>query len=195
MKAKLSLLGILILLCSIPAISQNEKDNIYSGGMLLLQPGYAFTENRHQEIQDPSLGVGGILRFYFHKHLTVGIYGGTQRVNYNSSNSENSYLNLGYGGPFLGFTQKKGKIRYTLSAFVGGGTVKNLHIENQSDNLLSEAYLYKNSTLIISPILSLDYALTQRLNLTFQTVCLSGKFDGDKTLYNPVFQIGVLFCR
>lgn len=189
------LFGYILLMIGISAFSQNAGKNIYSGGMLILQSGYTITENRHQEIKHVSFGIGGILRFYFCKYFTVGIYGGTQKIKYNSTNSQSSYINLGYGGPLLGFSQKTGKIRYTVSAFIGGGKVKNLHIESQNDNMLIEAYLYKNSTIVISPILSFDYAMSQRLFLTLQTVCLVAKLNNDNTLYNPAFQIGVLFYR
>ena len=175
--------------------SQESDKNIYSGGMLIVQPGLIFTENNHQKIEDNSLGLGGILRFYFFKNLTAGIYGGTIRTNYSSKQSESSYLTLGYGGPFFGYSITNKRMRYTLSAFVGSGTIKNLHIENQLNSLLEEAYLYKHSSLVISPILSVDFALSQRLLLSLQSVCLYTKFDNDKKLYNPSIQLGILFNR
>jgi len=187
------LLLIIILFCiAKPVFSQNLNENTFSGGMLILQPGYTFAENNHQTIKDISFGVGGILRFYFLGYFTAGVYGGVQKTSYHSFNSKNSYINLSYGGPFVGLSHRTGKFRYTLSAFVGIGSVKNLHVENQNSDMLTDAYLYKNSATVLSPILSLDYALTQRLFLTAQTVCLTTKFDS-KTLYNPTFQIGILF--
>ena len=163
--------------------------------MLILQPGYTITENRHQKIKDVGFGIGGILRFYFYGYFTAGIYGGTQRTKYTSTHAENSYINLGYGGPFLGFSRKAGKFRYTVSAFAGKGTIRNLHIESQDNNVLTDAYLYKNATIVFSPILSLDYAMSQKLQLTLQTVCLTATFDDDKSFYNPAIQIGILFNR
>ncbi|PKP38998.1 MAG: hypothetical protein CVT98_03770, partial [Bacteroidetes bacterium HGW-Bacteroidetes-15] len=162
-----------ILICSfllftISAISQNSNSNLYSGGMLILQPGFTITKNNHQNIHSHNFGLGGILRFYFYEYFTAGIYGGTQRTRYDSPNSVNSYISIGYGGPILGFSRKIRKVRYTLSGFVGKGTIRNLHIESQSNNLLTDAYLYKHSTIVFSPILSVDYALSQRILLTMQ---------------------------
>lgn len=174
---------------------QAEKKGVYSGGMLLFQPGYTLTSNDFQDIKASSFAIGGILRMYFGKHLTAGIYGGTQKTTYPSTNSTNSYFNFGYGGPFVGLTHHSGKIRYTVSAFVGMGSIRNLHIESQNGETLTEAYLYQHSALVYSPILSLDYALTKRLSLTFQTLCLTGSFDGGKNFYNPTMQFGVLFNR
>lgn len=175
-------------------LSQNETSNIYSGGMLILQPGFTMTANEHQDIRDVSFSIGGILRMYFCDYFTAGIYGGSQKTGYITSGSENSYLNLGYGGPFLGISHKSGKFRYTASAFAGMGTFRNLHIESQDGNELTDADLYKSATVVYSPVLSLDYAITKRLYVTTQTICLMGKFEG-KSFYNPTFQLGILFSR
>lgn len=176
------------------ATAQEETKSLYSGGMLILQPGLTIAGNDHQDIREGSISVGGILRMYFCKYFTAGIYGGSQKTHYKTSGSENSYLNLGYGGPFVGFSHKSGKIRYTASAFAGMGSFRNLHIENQTGSFLSDANLYKASTVVCSPILSLDYAITKRIFVTVQTLCLMGKFE-KKSFYNPTFQLGILFSR
>jgi hypothetical protein len=174
--------------------AQDETSGIYSGGMLILQPGYTITQNYHQKIEDRGFGLGGILRFYFYDYFTAGINGGTQRTNYTSSDSENSYISLGYGGPFVGFSIKHKRLRYTASFFVGRGSVKNLHIQSQNGNTLTDAYLYYEKTLVTSPIISLDFELTKRLVITSQIVYLTARFQDDK-LYNPTFQLGLLFNR
>lgn len=174
--------------------AQDEKSGIYSGGMLILQPGYTITQNQHQKIEDRGFGLGGILRFYFYDYFTAGIYGGTQRTYYTSSDSENSYISLGYGGPFVGFSIKHKKLRYTASFFVGRGSVKNLHVESQNGNTLTDAYLYYEKTPVISPIISVDFQLSKRLVLTSQIVYHTAIFQDDK-LYNPTFQLGLLFSR
>jgi hypothetical protein len=177
------------------AYSQTPPKPVYSGGMLIFQPGYTLTTSNHQTLRDVSFGIGGLLRFYFLDYFTAGIFGGSQKTRYNSSNSENSYLNLGYGGPFLGFSHKSGKFRYTASLFAGKGSIKNLHIEKQNNQVLNEAYWYKYPVTVFSPILSLDYSLSQRLVLTLQTVYLTATYDGDKKLRNPTVQVGILFNR
>lgn len=177
------------------AFAQDEKPNIYSGGMLILQPGITTTTNNHQDIRDTSFGLGGILRFYLFNHFTTGIYGGTQRTGYQSSNSDNSNISLGYGGPFVGYSQKIGRFRLTASAFMGMGTIRNLHIESQNVNTLSDAHLYKYSAIVISPIISADFAVTQRLLLTVQGVYLNAHYNRGKRLQNPTLQIGILFNR
>ncbi len=174
--------------------AQEESTGIYSGGMLILQPGYTITQNHHQKIKDRGFGLGGILRFYFYDYFTAGIYGGTQRTNYTSSDSENSYISLGYGGPFVGFSIKHKRLRYTAAFFAGRGSVKNLHIESQNGNTLTDAYLYYEKTPVISPIISVDFELSKRLVITSQIVYLTANFQDD-VLFNPTFQLGLLFNR
>lgn len=186
---------VLFTFISLCGFSQTEKPAIYSGGMLIFQPGYTLNQNQHQEIRDLSFGIGGILRFYIGKSFTAGIYGGSQKTSYVSENSKSSYLHLGYGGPFVGFSKPYGNFRLTASAFVGGGRLKNLHVENQQGAVLEEAYFYEESTFVLSPVLSVDYSLTQRLLLSFQFVCLSAMYADNQVLYNPTFQLGILFNR
>ena len=127
-------------------------------------------------------------------YLTAGIYGGSQRTNYPTSGSENSYLSVGYGGPFIGLSHKSGKFRYTLSGFGGMGTVKNLHIVSQSANTLTQAFFSSTSAFVYSPLISFDYALTPKISFTIQGIYLVAKYEKN-TLYNPTLQFGILFNR
>lgn len=172
-----------------------DRKALYSGGMLLFQPGYTMASNDLQDIKASSMAIGGILRFYLGKYVATGIYGASQKTTYPTANSIQSYFNLGYGGPFLGITRQSGNYRYTLSAFAGMGSIKNLHIEQQNQETLTESYLYQHSFFVYSPMLSLDYALTKKLSLTFQAICLMGRYDGGKRLFNPTMQAGILFNR
>jgi hypothetical protein len=174
--------------------SQEDKKNLYSGGMLILQPGMTIAINEHQDIRRMSTAVGGILRFYFCDYLTAGLYGGSQKTNYPTAGSKNSYFNLGYGGAFFGYSQQFNKFRYTASLYAGMGAISNLHVSSQAENNLTDADLYKVSTFLYSPILSVDYALTRRIYATCQVVCLTGKYNASQ-FYNPVFQLGLLFSR
>lgn len=74
--------------------SQEEKKNLYSGGMLILQPGMTITSNEHQDIRHMSTAVGGILRLYFCNYLTAGLYGGSQKTNYPTAGSKTPTLIL-----------------------------------------------------------------------------------------------------
>ena len=175
--------------------AQEPKKDHYSGGMLFYQPGFTFAENGFQEIKNNSNAIGGILRFYFWDYFTCGVYGGSQTTHYNSNLSENSYMKLGYGGVFAGGSFKTGKWRFTASLFAGMGGVDNLHIESQLGSTLNDAYLYHYSVITFSPIISVDFYLTSKIALTFQTICLTSRTQDKKFFYNPTAQIGILFNR
>lgn len=184
-----------ILLPSGVALGQQQATSTYSGGMLFLQPGFTMTSNKHQKINDFNFGLGGILRLYLSDWLTTGVYGGTQKTGYTSANSDKSTLSLGFGGAFLGYSRQEKRLRYTASALVGRGNIHNLHIERQIGDFLSEAYLYDYPVWVFSPILSIDYALTQRLQLTVQGVCPIARYNDTRHIFNPTLQIGLLFSR
>lgn len=186
---------LIVLFAVSSTMAQETKKDHYSGGMLFYQPGFTFAENGFQEIKGNSNAIGGILRFYFWDHFTCGIYGGSQTTQYTSSGSENSYMKLGYGGLFAGGSFKSGRWRFTASLFAGMGGIDNLHIEHQTGQTLDNAYLFDYSVFTFSPILSVDFALTSKISLTFQTICLTSRTPEKQLFYNPSVQVGVLFNR
>jgi hypothetical protein len=184
----------IFILVTLQSISQDDK-YLYSGGMLLFQPGYSITQNSYQSIESLSFGIGGELRFYIKNHLTLGIIGGSQKTGYVSSGSENSYITLGYGGPFVGYTYFRNKLRFCASVSVAKGRIKNLHIENQTGVVLNNADYYSYSAWLAYPILSLDYMMTKKIAFTSQLIFLSAVYNENDLYFCPVFQIGVLFNR
>jgi hypothetical protein len=190
------ILTVLLLFCFLETYSQEKREKeLYSGGMLFLQPGLTITSNNQQEIKSNSFGIGGILRLYFFDHFTAGIYGGTQKTKYETAHSKNSYINLSFGGPFIGVSEKVNRFRISLSFCAGKGSVKNLHIESEYNHFLLISWYYKYPAFVITPLFSVDYSLTKRLQLTIQAVCPVAKYGNDRTFYNPTLQMGLLFNR
>ena len=175
-------------------MAQDTESNIYSGGMLIVQPGYLMADNTFGSINTFSTGIGGILRFYLGKHFTAGILGGNTGGHYNTQGSETSYLKLGYGGAFAGYSLRKNDWRFTSAVSIGGGSVKNLHVNEQIGNKLNDAHYFKYATPVVIPFISVDRSLTKRLYLTAQ---ISGIFFTENRVIhqNPVFQAGILFGR
>lgn len=176
-------------------LSAQQYKYIYSGGMLFFQPGYTMAENQYQKIESTGIGIGGILRFYISEHFCAGIYGGSQKTHYKSVGSENSYISIGYGGPFIGYTIFKNKFRFCASIGAGGGKIRNLHIENQTGTSLREADYFINSAFVFYPMLSFDYMMSQKIALTSQLICIGAVYNQNDLYFCPVFQIGILFNR
>jgi len=163
--------------------------------MLFLQPGYSIAENQNQKIRSMGFGIGGLLRFYIKDHLTLGVIGGSQKTGYKSSNSNNSYISLGYGGPFVGYTIGKEKFRFCAAVSIGRGKIKNLHIEDQDGTILKQSNYYSYSANVVYPMLSLDYYLTKKLAIVFQTIYLMAQYNKNDLYFCPVFQLGIVFNR
>lgn len=185
---------LIVLLLSLK-LSAQENKYIYSGGMLFFQPGYTITQNQYQNIDAPGFGIGGILRFYIGNHFCTGIYGGSQKTHYSSTGSENSYISLGYGGPFIGYTYFKNKLRLCLSVGAGGGKIRNLHIQTQTGSVLNQAEYFINSAFVAYPMISFDYMMTQKIAFTSQLICIGALYNQNDLYFCPVFQIGILFNR
>lgn len=176
-------------------LSSQENKNMYSGGMLFFQTGYVSASNSYQKINNFSTGIGGILRFYFKKHLTLGIHGGSNKAIYKSKNSENSYISFAYGGPFVGITAKKNKFRFCSSLGIGMGKLRNLHIESQTETVLNESELFFYSGVSLNPLLSFDYNFTEKIALTTQLMTIITLYNKNDLYFCPTLQIGVLFNR
>lgn len=190
---KLFLLLLLIWL-NLSCFSQ-EKKPLYSGGMLFLQPGITIAQNPHQDIINLGFGIGGILRFYVKDHFCLGLIGGSQKTKYSSVGSDNSYISLGYGGPMIGYTYFKNKLRFCVALSLGKGRIKNLHIQNQTGVLLTNADYYDYKAWVGYPMLSIDYMMTGKIALTSQLIFLGAIYNKNDLYFCPVFQIGILFNR
>jgi hypothetical protein len=184
-----------LLLCPFLVFAQETERPRYSGGMLIFQPGIAFAVNPRTSIRSYSSGIGGVLRLYFGPVFTSGLFGGTQNLTYVTAGSENSNLSLGYGGAFAGLSLSRQRLRYTFSLGFGGGSFKNLHIESQIGETLTDAVFYQRGVMVISPMASLDYHLSKRLSATLQMNSVYVPRSENQTYTNLSLQLGLLFRR
>ena len=195
MKQLFIIIIIVLSFINIVSAQEEEQKQLYSGGMLFLQPGYTITENQSQNIKSWGFGIGGFFRFYIKKHLTIGVIGGNQKTNYKSTNSENSYISLGYGGPFIGYTLAGKKIRFCGAISIGMGKIKNLHVENQDGTQLHPAYYYAYPAFVAYPIVSLDYRIMEKFSVVVQAIFLTAQYNKNDSYFCPLFQLGVAFSR
>jgi len=192
---KKSIVLILFLISFVFYVQAQDVKPLYSGGMLFFQPGYTISNNPYQDIESLGFGIGGISRFYPTEYLCVGVSGGSQKTNYNTQGSENSYISLGYGGPIVGYTFAKNKFRFCASVGFGKGRIKNLHISQQSGTVINDAGFYNFSAWVVYPIISFDYMLTKKISFTSQLINLTAAYNKNDLYFCPVFQLGILFNR
>lgn len=191
----LQLKVIFVSLLLVGTISAQEQKPLYTGGMLFLQPGYSIAENQYQNIESIGFGLGGFVRFYIKKHFIIGIIGGNQKTNYETTGSVNSYFSLGYGGIFFGYSQKLKRLRLSVAVSTGMGKIKNMHIEKQTGEKISSAYYYAHKTFVAYPVFSLDYSILEKLSAVAQMILLTAHYNKNDLYYCPSFQLGVAFNR
>ena len=169
---------IFILLCGILLVVQTNAQDVsskktsfqgYSGGMML-HSGYlsggAVGIHSHESIslQGAPFGIGGLLRFHVGKHLRIGGEGYNSTLHYGNNKS---YMTLSWGGLLVDNPWKLNKFTVFPGVTVGGGSVKNITVvNNHPDSSIEKDAIYrKYSTLVVSPFIGMEYALSPKMHL------------------------------
>jgi len=172
--------------------SQDACKNDKASISILIQPGFAYSENDFQKINTNCIGVGGLFRFYLPKKITVGITGGKSKARYASKNSDKSYVDLLNISPFAGYTNIKNKMRYTLAYGPGYGFIKNYHQNDIKSTNPADTFTNEHNTFTNTLLASVDMYLNKRMVFTFQLTHIYTRLN-KKTYHNPSLNMGVLF--
>ena len=111
------LLPILFFLTEVKA-QDTDKSVSFTGGMFVQPSIYLSDVPGHDGF---SFGLGGMLKFQMTDHFFLGGAGGTMHRNYETYGSENSYLDLGYGGLIGGWYNDFDKWRLSAHTFCRHG--------------------------------------------------------------------------
>jgi len=200
-KTLLSFLCIAIFLQVNAQNTENRKINFqgYSGGMMF-HTGYLFKGEINisdfQEkikIEGTPVGIGGLLRFHFGKHLRIGGEGYSSTLQYGKNKS---YMTLGWGGLLIDCQWKINKFTLFLGGTVGGGSVKNITVVNNLSTHTAEknAVYRKYSVMIVDPFLGMEYIITRRIQLITKMdyiLPVAGKKSDFAT--GPRIYVGIIF--
>jgi len=170
----------------------------YSGGMMLhtgyLSGGVVNTSNplEKTKIQGMSWGVGGCLRFHFGKHLRIGGEGYNSTLHYGKNKS---YIALSWGGLLADCQWRIDKFTVFLGGTIGGGSVKNITVLDNSTTGKNAAYR-KYPVMVATPFVGMEYTLTPRLRLIAKAdhVFSISKRQPDFATGIHVYA-GVVFCH
>ncbi|HNW50345.1 MAG TPA: hypothetical protein PKH79_04630 [Prolixibacteraceae bacterium] len=172
----------------------NEREH-FRGGMMF-HTGYLTNQLQGNEIKGICSGIGGKIVFPVMKHLRFGAEGYVSNHHYPESEG---FYKLGWGG-VLGEYQFRNK-RFTPVAgvTVGGGKVRDLYplAGNYSDNQVDEVIFKVYSTMIVAPHVSVEYKLTDHINLVSKVDYLfyPGIDYPDDVASGPRIYFGILFSR
>jgi hypothetical protein len=193
-KKKISFLPLFFCLFAFSQVQQNEK-RIFTGGMFY-HGGYVMNNRSHQQVKGISHGLGGKLAFHLGKHLRVGGEGYSSGYAYPGNHG--SYK-LGWGGLLAEFQTGTKKLVPVFSLTAGGGKVKDLYFVSGSvkDSNPDNVILRMNTMFLLTPSISLEYALTGHLNATLKADYIIGIDKPYKKdfVQGPRLYFGILFSR
>jgi hypothetical protein len=185
---------ILISLLLANGFAQGKREH-FKGGMML-HAGYLNNQLNNPEIKGLCTGIGGKIVFPLMKHLRLGTEGYVSSYNY--SNSEGFYK-LGWGGLLGEYQFWNKRFSPVIGITVGGGKIRDLYplTGNYHDNEPDGAIYKDYSTLIIAPYVSVEYGLTDHLNVVAKVDYLfyPGIDFQDYIARGPRLYIGILFSR
>ena len=172
-----------------------EGQRIFGGGMAV-QAGYTSLENEFGNFDGVIFGLGGRLHFYLGKLFRLGGAGAAVNLHYEDPGLKESYVRIGYGGITAEFTWCLGNWQISPGLLVGGASFSNLHIISESGGSMVNAFLDHRTTLVLSPIFTLERSLSDAISLMGMVDYLWGPDLGDKQhLGGPKVHIGVLFVK
>ncbi|PLX00951.1 MAG: hypothetical protein C0594_14935 [Marinilabiliales bacterium] len=187
-------LKLIVLLICFTASSFASEDKLFGGGMFI-ETGYWKVSTLYGDASGSPLGIGGKLHFQLSKHYRIGMMGAKTTLNYINIGLEGSYLQLGYGGLTGEAVYEKGDVIITGGFLFGGASINNLHLLNKTvPESVYSAQINHYTSLIFSPIVSVEYAATEKISLTLICDYLMGDKIAEDTKLGPKFRFGVIFA-
>lgn len=189
-----SIILLIFLALATTAFSQEEKKDIFCGGMFL-HTGYLTNTRTTENIDGLCEGLGGQLSFFVGDNLRIGTEGYASTAKYKGD----GFYKLGWGGLMFGYEFNKWKLIPVISCTIGGGSVKDLYIinANTTDNNPDNVIFRKYSVMLISPSLSFEYPLTSIIHIVTKFDYVLSLSSNNKTDYanGPRAYVGVLFNK
>lgn len=185
-----------IVLLSFQGFCFDVKEERTFGGGMAIQAGYTSLENEFGNFDGVIFGMGGRLYFYLGKLIRIGGAGAAVKLLYEDPGLKESYVRIGYGGLTAEFTWRLGDWQISPGLLIGGAGFSNLHVISKSGGDTVDAFLDHRTTLVLSPIITLERSLTDAISLMGMIDYLWGPDLGDKQhLGGPKVHIGVLFVK
>lgn len=174
-------IGFLILLCTLSFFGFSQNLFQYSGfsGGMMVHSGYLqsqkFNITNHsghslQTLQAKGVpfGIGGAAKVHLGKYLRVGGEGYVSNLNYGEYNS---IFSLSYGGVLVDCIWQNKRFSPYVGVLFGGGSTQNttLFASTPDDFIAEENVSYrKNSFLVLTPFVGVEYALNDKIRLTLK---------------------------
>ncbi len=162
----------------------------------MLHTGYQVNKATGNPVNGLVTGIGGKLVFRLGDHFRLGTEGYVSSHNYPSNEGQ---YRLGWGGLLAEYQFTDTRLIPVAGLAFGGGSVHDLFLlgGNFTDQEADPALYRVFSTFLLVPELSLEYRLTDHINLAlkFDYIIYPGSAYSDFLASGPRMYIGVLFAR
>jgi len=162
---------------------------LFSGGMLFHFVPFRVTLN-NTSIHDLGMGVGGRLHFYLFDYLRIGGMGGLTKMRYGIFHSK---FEAGHGGLTIDGCYRWNRVEVALGVLIGGMGITVYHFARLVGEETYEVQYIKERFFIITPMLSVDVKLTQRIKVTASTQFHFGYFSDFFFRNTMQTYVGILF--
>ena len=173
----------------------DENNRLFSGGMAA-QTGYASLKNEVASFDGLMTGLGGRLQFYLGEHFRLGGGGAAVKMSYTHNGYEDNFTRISYGGLTAELTTRLKKWQLSAGILGGGGSYSNMHTVSETTEGHLTVLLEIYSTVVLSPIITVERDLTESIALMLMADYLWGpKLGKNKHLSTPKIHLGVLFNK
>lgn len=142
------------------ASSDTTQKNGFAGGMFYGLGSFKM-ENNFTKTTANSNVIGGRLGYYFNKNIFAGIMGNSSTLHYQNQ----SYIRYTYFGLASEFKITIRKMAFSPGVWLGGGIMRNLHLENLENGKIKDGYIQKQYSLFAYPYLNISYKASKKLYL------------------------------
>ena len=152
----------LIMFIFIHTASAVERAQFYAGGMMV-SGGSIAMQDVFPDMEGLYMGVGGRLYFMIGSGFRIGIMGGVGRMSYGNNASR-----FQYSHSVLSAEWGLSLSRFTIAAGITGGRAKYYILDklDVDETGIITAREYQKAVPVFSPIISLEFSLSDRLRMT-----------------------------
>jgi hypothetical protein len=149
-------------------------------------------ENNFTKTNTNSNVIGGRLGYFFSKNFFAGIMGNSSTLHYQNQ----SYLRYTYFGLASELKIPYKRMAFSPGIWIGGGIMRNLHIENLENGKITDGYIHKYYSLFAYPYFNISYKATKKLNLHLISEYIHPQLNNSSIqIHGSNIRIGLMFQR
>lgn len=175
----------------IKASSDTTSKNSFGGGMFY-GLGMFNIQNEYIKTRAQSNVIGGRLGYHFGKNIFAGIIGNSSNLRYENQ----SYIRYTYFGLVTEFKFPIHKFSISPGIWIGGGVMKNLHIDGLIDHKITDGSLTKHSSFFAYPYLNVAYKATNKFSIHLIAECIHPAINRTAIkIEGSNIRLGIIFNR